>query len=89
MAKTPGGQSCWLVPVINDRYAVIPSDDPKQECIPLWEETGNIMTGKLEYDKVVINRDVHTFLEAVIYSHTCSFRDFVGGEFSDIGQKIV
>lgn len=58
MAKTPGGQSCWLVPVIDDRYAVIPSDDPKQECIPLWEETGNIMTGKLEYDKVVINRDV-------------------------------
>ena len=59
MTKTPSGQSCWLVPVIDDRHVVIPSDDQEQECIPLWEETAN-MVGELElgYDKVIINREV-------------------------------
>jgi len=60
MAKTPNGQSCWLIPVIDDRYAVIPSDDPKQECLPLWKETANManMAGPLECDKVVVDREV-------------------------------
>jgi len=60
-ARLPSQQSCWLVPIVDDCYAVMPSDDRNQKLSSLWEEMTTVESGDLPLTncvKILVNRDV-------------------------------
>ncbi|MDA2934788.1 hypothetical protein MYX82_10665 [Acidobacteria bacterium AH-259-D05] len=66
VAKMPSGRRCWLVPVIDKSWVVMPTDDPSQTCSSLWEEVEqNVVSANApqpfsEFKKVVVDRNVKT-----------------------------
>lgn len=68
-AQTPSGYICWLVPIVDNRWVVMPSADPAQDTIALWNETERMTTSHqafAEVTKIIVNRNVKNSNEWVI-----------------------
>lgn len=63
-AKTPSGQRCFLVPVIDNSWVVMPTDDPSHGSTALWKEMKETVASATErqplreFKKVIVDRDV-------------------------------